>query len=450
MKRPQERNLRLILCVAALNSSAYASMLFQTPPAGLRVTTFASGLNFPASMTTLPDGSLLVGTTAPAPQPGFAAYYFGSGQLVRFTDAANTGIADNAGAVVVSGLPGAVSTVRSVGGLIAVATVGNGTQAGLLQEDITFFRPGPNPASAYANLGGIHFSVPDRNGAVNITLDSRPTPGAPGSYDIFFSLGAGQNDGTAGSPYTLTGLASATLPAGSLYRATVDTTAATPSISNITRIADGIRNSGGILANQASGDAYFSDNGYENNAGVPVSADELGLLTAAQIDSCAVTSFGYPGSYTAYDSGAFVGGLGVPPIAAFRPLNGAESFGINELAFAPAGFPMEWNDGIFAGFDGNFNHSGLLNNTNPMMFYDFKTGKYSPFIQGGQAGVGHLIGLASTDNALFLADLSSADGWIGGSGVIYEVATATPEPSSAALLAIGLAVLLWVRRRGFW
>jgi hypothetical protein len=392
-------------------------------------------------MTTLPDGSLLVGTTKPNSKAGFTAFYLGSGQLIRFTDVGNTGVADNGGVVVASGLAGAVTSVRNVGGLIAVATTGNGTLGGFGDADITFLRPGASPASPYTNLGDIHFNVPSPGAAINVALESRPTPGTPGSYDIFFGLGAGNNDGTPGAGYTVSGLTSGTLPAGSLYRMTVDTTGADPSVSSISRIADGIRNTGGILANQVTGNLYFGDNGYDNN-GTPVSADELNVLTWAQISSGAVTSFGYPGNYTDYGTGALVGGNGVPPIAAFLQLNGEDSFGINELDFAPAGFPVGLNDGIFAGFDGDFNHSGSLNQSNPVMYYDFKTGTYSTFILGGQDGVGHLIGVTATENSLFLADLSSADGWAGGSGVIYELTASTPEPSSWELIAIGLALAM--------
>ncbi len=87
--------------------------------------------------------------------------------------------------------------------------------------------------------------------------------------------------------------------------------------------------------------------------------------------------------------------------------------------------------------------AGRSIDTNPVIFYNFATGTYSDFIVGGQDGVGHLIGLASTSDSLFLADLSSADGWTPGSGVIYEISAAAPvpEPSCLTLAAMGLALL---------
>ena len=76
-----------------LPQGAMAGSLFPAPPPGLRVTEFASGLNFPTSMTVLGDGSLLVGTTPSSALGGFQNFYLGSGQLVRFSDTSNTGIA---------------------------------------------------------------------------------------------------------------------------------------------------------------------------------------------------------------------------------------------------------------------------------------------------------------------------------------------------------------------
>ncbi len=69
------------------------------------------------------------------------------------------------------------------------------------------------------------------------------------------------------------------------------------------------------------------------------------------------TFFGYPANYTDATTGAFVGDLGTPPIAVFLPVGGAASVGVAELALAPTGFPNGLNDGIFAGFDGDFNHA---------------------------------------------------------------------------------------------
>src|SRR5262249_28151863 len=112
------------------------------------------------------------------------------------------------------------------------------------------------------------------------------------------------------------------------------------------------------------------------------------------------------------------------------------------------GFPLGLNNGIIGGFDGNYNHSGALNTTNPVVLYNFLSGTASDFVGAGQAGGCHLIGLASTSNALFFADLSSGRGWVPGSGVICQVSVASvPEPTSAALVVSALAFIV-LRRRG--
>ena len=65
-------------------------------PADFRVTTFASGLNYPHGMLTLSDGSLLVAVNNPISGKSF---YNTTGQLLRFVDANGDGVADGAGQV---------------------------------------------------------------------------------------------------------------------------------------------------------------------------------------------------------------------------------------------------------------------------------------------------------------------------------------------------------------
>src|SRR2546427_7826689 len=74
-----------------------------------RITTFASGLDFPLGMAKLSDGSLLV---AVSQGPNF---FNSTGQLLRFADSNQDGVADGAGSVLYTGLPGSQSALR-VGG----------------------------------------------------------------------------------------------------------------------------------------------------------------------------------------------------------------------------------------------------------------------------------------------------------------------------------------------
>src|SRR5436853_7766692 len=75
-------------------------------PADFRVTTFASGLNYPKGLMTLSDGSLLVAVNNPA--AGSTSFYNSTGQVLRFTDANGDGVADGPGQILYDGLPGGV------------------------------------------------------------------------------------------------------------------------------------------------------------------------------------------------------------------------------------------------------------------------------------------------------------------------------------------------------
>src|SRR5947207_4476107 len=68
-------------------------------PNDFRITTFASGLNFPNGLARLSDGSILVATSNPN---GNGAYWLSSGELLRFTDTDNNGIADGPGQLMYS------------------------------------------------------------------------------------------------------------------------------------------------------------------------------------------------------------------------------------------------------------------------------------------------------------------------------------------------------------
>ena len=85
-------------------------------PADFRVTTFASGLNYPHGMMTLSDGSLLVAVNNPL--SGGSSFYNSSGELLRFVDANGDGSADGAGQVLFNNLPGGVTALHQAGNYI--------------------------------------------------------------------------------------------------------------------------------------------------------------------------------------------------------------------------------------------------------------------------------------------------------------------------------------------
>ena len=144
------------------------------------MTTFSTGLNFPMGMVRLRDGSLLVGETVPTSTgTSFTSFYNGAGQIVRMVEQSKWGVASGSGTVVASGLPGAVTSVRLAGDILAVATTGN-QAANYHVGDITFFRIG-NPAGPYTKLGSIHV-------AFDIRGCHQPGTGYPPGSGLGWSL----------------------------------------------------------------------------------------------------------------------------------------------------------------------------------------------------------------------------------------------------------------------
>src|SRR6185369_12443886 len=163
-------------------------------------------------------------------------------------------------------------------------------------------------------------------------------------------------------------------------------------------------------------------------------------LTQAAINA-GTTHLGYPGSYTDYATGSFVGSTGTPALYPFwmNATPGAQSVGVNELAMAPYFFPAGLNNGIFLGFHGTFTQVGAGNTLNPVLYYDFGTGTSKVIFSPGQAGVGHLDSLFSTNDSLYVADFTSGAGFSPGTGVIYLVrgrlpvgVAGVPEPGTFA------------------
>ena len=390
-------------------------------PADFRVTAFATGLNYPVSMQQLSDGSLLVGTAKPtSPETGF---YNATVELVRLVDANGDGVADGPGQIVFSGLPGAATAVREAGDLLFVAS----TRFSGPERLISVLRAGATPGDPYTLIGHIAFAP--RSGSIHETktLAVRNTPGQPGSFDLVFGVGAITNDTATTDPVTVSGLITASINADSIYMVTVDNTGATPEFSDLMQIAAGVRNTAGILFHPATGDLYFADNNFNdpNNPGEPISTDELNTIAAADIGG-AIENFGHPFDYIEYRTGTRVGSGGVQPLVAFQPVSSVEpiqeSEGPSEIAFAPANFPPGLNNGIFVTFHGE-GAAGTLNRENPVVYVDLGTGEYFHFISVESAGVGHLDGVLSTADSLFLADISS-NGELrdaSGKGVIYQI-----------------------------
>jgi hypothetical protein len=289
-----------------------------------------------------------------------------------------------------------------------------------------------------------------------------PTPGgSAGSYDLYLNVGS-ETDNTT-TPVTSTisasGLFGATLHGDSIYRVTVNTTAATPTYSNVTQVAYGLRNAAGMTFDK-SGDLYFEDNAIDSPTSDPsfysdngheYGADKISMLSATQLAAGTPLDFGFAHYYYT-QTGAVVnsgGPPGVLPLQIFTPLNGQYIEGASEIAFTPSSFTSGLNDGMIVTFHGN-SETGTGNPQNSVVYWDPNTNQYVQLIVGGDPNMGHIDGVYSVGNSIFFMDLDTQgffyDGSGDGSGAIYEL-TVVPEPTSLGALASGSLVLMRRRER---
>jgi hypothetical protein len=431
-------------------------------PADFRITTFASGLNYPHAMTTLSDGSLLVGLSNPL--PGFTDYFDTTGQLLRLVDANGDGAADDAGTVLYDGLPGEITALHQAGPYFLATSSLAGS------ERISFLHAGATPSDSLTLAGSINFAFPAGWEHTTFASAVQPTPGRKGSYTVYFNIGSQYNgvvigdDGSvvldaSGNPiYQPTtdtvgasGLATGTLQGDSIYAVIVRDNHGTPSVSNPVQIAKGLRNAASMEVDPATGRLLFADNGIDGNdfGNEAWSTDELNSIAPSAVGG-QFNNFGFPYNYTKTvdapgDPVVVVNpGLGRPPLIAFEPLpdpvltvEGSESEGPSGFAIAPTMFPPGLNQGVFIGFHGLFNEGGTTNDENPLVFADPKTGHYFDFISNNEPNIGHLDEALATSDSLFLADLSSTGDVFGaggpGQGVIYQIQAINKQPQIAQI-----------------
>src|SRR5438045_794236 len=154
-----------------------------------RITTFASGLDFPLGMARLSDGSLLVAVSQGA------NFFNSTGKLLRFVDTNQDGVADGAGVVVYTNLPGSQSALRVAGNLVLVTGQ---------TKPITVLRAGTSPGDPLTLVGRIIINYPGSWYHPNSALGIRPTPGRTNSYDLLFQVGSYTNFAVTTRTVTLT------------------------------------------------------------------------------------------------------------------------------------------------------------------------------------------------------------------------------------------------------
>jgi glucose/arabinose dehydrogenase len=408
-----------------------------------RVTTFASGLNFPLAMAPLSDGSLLVADHAGT------SYFTAPGKLVRLTDTNQDGIADSPGTVLYSGSLSAITAVRVVDTLILATGQFN---------PFFIFRAGATPADPLTLLGQITIAYPPNRSHPHSALNVRRTPGYTNRYDVVFQLGAAANFSASTDTLVMTNHnvpgAHGNLVGDALHMFTLIDHGTSVSATNVIQLATGLRNAAGFAFHPVTGDLYLQDNGIDGliNGNEPHSADELNVIARSHVGG-AIEDFGFPTNYTSYRTNVFVGGAGIPPLIAFQPIpnpfTGRESEGPNDLVIAPPGFPDGLNTGVFIGFHGRFNATGSANEENPLVYANPATGEYFHFILGQQPGLGHLDGLLATRDSLFVADLASTGSIFSssGAGVIYQIKSlVTPSLPTLTLQRVGAQLQLsWDR-----
>ena len=393
-------------------------------PGQFEVTAFASGLNYPVGMAQLPDGSLLV-TSTDGP-----SYFSSNARLVRLVDANQDGYADGPPVPLITGLPGGLTSVCIAGKLVIVTGQ---------SKPIVVLRLGPAPGFALTEVGRITLTYPSGGWLhPHSALQVRPTPGQTNAYDLVFQLGSKANFAATASSQTVslasTGLGglAGTLLGDSVYMLTLTDSGTSVRGSNLLQLLNGVRNPAGFAFHPTTGDLYFEDNGIDGlvDANEPTSADELNILPVSRIGGTGpgdVEFYGFPTNYTAYRTRVVVGGQGRQPLVAFQPLpnplNGAESEGPNDIAFSPPDFPPSLGGGVFVTFHGKFSLGGTSNEESPLVFVNLQTTNYFHVIPPKLDGIGHLDGLLSTTDSLFVSDISP-NGPLSnqaGRGVIYQI-----------------------------
>jgi len=410
-------------------------------PSQFEVTEYATGLNYPVGMVELSDGSVVVGVT------NATSFFSGnSGSLVRLIDADADGVAETQQTWVDDVPLGKVSALRSAGDLLFVTGQGS---------PMAIYRMGETLDSAPSLLGTMEIGYSGPWLHPHSTFATRDTPGVADSYDLFFHLGSQENfaDTTATLPFTSSFGPGGNLAGDAIHMVRVVAQGETVATEAPVQIATGLRSAAGMAFHPDTGDLYLQDNGIDgvNDPNEPTSADELNVISAADIGR-AIVDFGFPHNYDEYRTGNKIGGEATQPLFAFQPLpapDGAESEGPNDIAFAPPTFPAGLNNGIFVGMHGKFSLGGTENEENPLVFANLEDGSYFHMIENTEAGVGHLDGLLSTHDSLFIADISPQGAFRASNantGVIYKVRSLVPEPDGSLLCLPGMLVLLIGRR----
>jgi hypothetical protein len=424
---------RLLTALILFCLPGYAGSLqlnsFALDTSRFRVTEFAV-LGLPISMLPLADGSLAVGGYADG--------------IVRFADFNHDGIADGP-ATTIYAAPGARLGLIQAGAYLIDSNFGT-YFSGNNTPSITVLKPGATPDAPLTPVGSLQFGFPPDWEHNQPGIAARPTPGQPGSFDLVFNVGSEYDHVRSSHTVQLSGLLAGTVEGDSLYMVTLNLSGSQPTASGLRKVAGGIRNVVGMGFQPGTGDFYFLDNAIDGpgpDGDEPPQAEEINRIVSADFGNGTPPDFGYPICYVEYRTGAHIGSGCIQPFFAIQPLAngtllGSESEGVTQFDFAPANFPVGFNNGIFIGFSGK-GGTGAANEENAVGYYDFNSGNYIHFSENSQDGVYNPIGIRSSVDALYIADY--------GAGVVYQVTATSPEPGSLVLGTAGMTVLLLLSRK---
>jgi glucose/arabinose dehydrogenase len=421
----RECRVQLILTLTfflSVTRLAFSQFTLQGPgvvPSDFRVTTFATGLNFPVGMTDLPDGSVLV-----AVSNGGAFANTTSGSLIRLVDTDLDGVANVSQTLVSNVAGGRMTAVRRAGNLVVVTGQG-------ATDPISFYRLGALPSDPLVYAGQITFTYSISTWSHKATsLLFRQTPGQSNQYELFFQIGSRDNFAKTTQTVPMGGTLglTATLAPDSIHRVRITDNGTSLTATQQTQIASGLRNPSGMAFHPQTGDFYIGENGIDgtSNPDEPISADEINVIAAGQVGTT-IPDFGFPNTYEQYRTGTTIGSTGVLPLLTYQPIpmpNGSESEGVDEIAFAPPAFPSALRGGLFAGFHGRFQLGGVANEENPVEFVNLSNNTRFEIIGNSEPGVGHPDGFLSTNDTLYISDMSpggALDATGVNSGKIYAV-----------------------------
>ena len=152
-----------VLALVHTPASATVPFDIQGPgvnPTDFRMTTFATGANFPVGMVELDDGSILVA------ESNGSLFGSSSGRLVRYVDTDQDGVSDSQSNLANVSF-GGLTALRRGGDLVFTTGQGRG-------KPIDIFRLGANPSDPLTQVGSLTLELPEWRLAPSAFRAQRP------------------------------------------------------------------------------------------------------------------------------------------------------------------------------------------------------------------------------------------------------------------------------------